>query len=100
MAKISPFLAVGLLILGAALGASIKATETEYIAGHVLYRVVGGQIEYVLVQKVDELDDWSVPKGKVQIKAYPLQIGLTLPSKSTYCYLLPQVTLKLEKIQF
>jgi hypothetical protein len=83
MAKISPLLAVGLLILGAALGASIKATETEYIAGHVLYRVVGGQIEYVLVQKVDELDDWSVPKGKVQIKAYPLQIGLTLPKKST-----------------
>jgi len=51
--------------VGVSSGASlIKQAETEYIAGHVMYRNVAGRIEYVLVQKVDELDDWSVPKGR------------------------------------
>jgi len=49
----------------------LKADDVEIIAGLVLYRVERGEIRYVLLQKADELDDWSVPKGKPVKKKAP-----------------------------
>jgi hypothetical protein len=42
---------------------SSQPQETEYIAGFIFYKFEGGSIEYLMLQKIDELDDWSPPKG-------------------------------------
>lgn len=49
-------------LLGIATAGPIPLAD-DYVAGFVLYKVEDGKIEYVLLQKSSELDDWSPPKG-------------------------------------